>query len=96
MPTITVIAQIVAKAHAIDAVKAELLRLVAPTRQEAGCIDYRLHQDSADPAVFVFYENWESRACLERHMKTPHFKQYLDAVEGMIADKVVHLMVEIV
>lgn len=96
MTTITVVAKVTAKSDAVEAVKAELLKMVAPTRQEEGCIEYRLHQDNTDPAVFVFYENWKSRACLEQHMNSRHFQAYVAAVGDLIAGKVVHKMTEIV
>ena len=95
MSTVTVVAKVVAKQDAIEAVKAELLKMIAPTRREEGCLEYRLHQDHEDPALFVFYENWESPACLERHMDSAHFKEYLAAAGSLIADKAVHLMTEI-
>lgn len=92
MAHLTVVARVVAKRDAVEAVKAEVLKLVAPTRKEEGCIEYRLHQDNQDPAVFIFYENWENLACLERHMKSPHYTEYIAAVEGLIAEKNVHKM----
>jgi quinol monooxygenase YgiN len=95
MSTVTVVAKVVAKRDAIEPVKAELLKMIAPTRREEGCREYRLHQDHDDPAVFIFYENWESTACLQRHMDSGHFKEYLAAVNSLIADKAVHLMTEI-
>lgn len=96
MPTITVVAKITAKSDTIEAVKAELLKMIEPTRQEEGCIEYRLHQDNDDPAVFLFYENWQSAACVEQHTNSPHFKAYVAAVSDLIADKVVRKMIEIV
>jgi quinol monooxygenase YgiN len=96
MSTVTVMAKVTAKNDAIEVVKAELLKMVAPTRQEEGCIEYRLHQDNADPAVFVFYENWKSHACLEQHMNSQHFQAYIAAVGDLIADKIVHKMTAIV
>jgi len=96
MSTITVVAKITAKKDAIEAVKAELLKMLAPTRQEEGCMEYRLHQDNGDPAVFVFYENWKNLDCLEKHMVSLHFQAYVAAVGDLIADKVVHKMTEIV
>lgn len=95
MSKLTVVAKVVAKKEAVENVRTELLKMIAPTRREQGCIEYRLHQDNNDPAVFVFYENWENAACLERHMASEHFRAYLNAVDGLIADKVVHLMTEI-
>jgi len=92
MAELTVVATVVAKQEYLEEVKSELLKLVEPTRAEAGCIDYTLHQDRVDPAVFVFHETWESEACLEQHMNAPHFRAYISAVEGRIADKLVRRM----
>lgn len=96
MSIVTIVAKITAKTDAVEAVKSELLKMIAPTRREEGCIEYRLHQDNGDPSVFIFYENWESRACLERHMNTEHFKAYVAAVTELILDKTVNIMSELV
>ena len=94
MAAITVVAKLVAKKDAVEAVKAEVLKLVAPTRQEQGCIEYRLHQDNDDPSVFIFYENWENLSCLERHLQSAHYNSYVTAVADLLTEKVVHKMTE--
>ena len=76
----------------MESVKSELKKLVAPTRKEAGCIEYKLHQDNDYPAEFIFYENWESTACLEKHIDSDHYKAYVRAVDGLLEKKVVHKM----
>jgi len=96
MSIITVVAKLVVKEDAIDSVKSELLKLIAPTRQEEGCIEYRLHQDNADPCVFIFYENWLNISCLEGHINSLHFKSYVAAVGDQLAEKIVHQMTEII
>ena len=96
MSTVTVVAKVTAKTDTIEAVKAELLKMIAPTRKEEGCIEYRLHQDNDNPTVFVFYENWMDISYLEKHMKSQHFLAYVAAVDDLIADKIVHKMTEIV
>jgi quinol monooxygenase YgiN len=96
MSTVTVVAKITAKSDTIEAVKAELIKMLAPTRQEEGCIEYRLHQDNDNPAVFVFYENWKNLTCLEQHMNSPHFRAYVAAVGDLITDKTVHKLTEVV
>jgi len=95
MAIVTIVAKVTAKSDRIEEVKAELLKMIATTRQEEGCIEYRLHQDNDDPAVFLFYENWLSAACVEQHMNSSHFKAYVAAVGDLIADKVVHIMTEV-
>lgn len=95
MSIVTVVARVTAKDDAVDAVKAELVKMLEPTRREEGCIEYRLHQDTDNPALFLFYENWQSRACLERHVGSPHFRAYVAAVAELLAEKSVRTMTEI-
>jgi quinol monooxygenase YgiN len=42
--------------------------LVAPTRDEPGCLQYDLWQDAADPARFAMVEAWESEEALATHL----------------------------
>lgn len=95
MSKVTIAAMVVAKKDCVNSVKEEMLRMIEPTRQEAGCIEYRLHQDKLEPALFLFYENWESTAHLESHLNSPHYKNYVAAIANQLVDKVVHKMIEI-
>jgi len=95
MAHVTVVARIVAEQNDSERLKAELLKLVPATRQEQGCIAYRLHQDNGDQGLFLFYETWENTDCLERHINSPHFKAYIAATEGIIKEKTVSKMTEI-
>ena len=89
---ITIAAKLVAKKGSVEAVKAELLKLVLPTRKENGCIGYHLHQDNSDPAVFLFYETWESAAAIEKHISSDHYRAYVKALDGLLEEKVVNKM----
>ena len=95
MSELTVVAKLSARKDSVEAVKAELLKLITPTRKESGCLEYELHQDNEDPAVFIFYETWENAASLEQHKNSHHYKAYLRAIDGMIDDKVVHKMTRV-
>lgn len=95
MSTVTVVAKLTAKNEAIEAVRAELVKMIAPTRREEGCIEYRLHQDNDNPAVFIFYENWQSIGSLMKHLDSAHYQAYVAAVGDLISDKVVQKMTEI-
>ena len=95
MSKITVVAKVVAKSNTIEQVRDELIKMIAPTRYEPGCLEYRLHQDKQDPTVFFFYENWENLSCLEQHLNSAHFQRYVAAVENLISEKVVNKMAEI-
>lgn len=84
MSKLTIVAQITAKSEHIETVKAELEKLIEPSRQDEGCISYDLHQDNANPAHFIFFENWASKAALEAHMQAPHFQAFGAATQDMI------------
>lgn len=61
-----------------------MLKLIAITKAEAGCINYDLHQDNINKHVFLFYENWESKALWQKHMENKHLADYVKATEGAI------------
>ena len=95
MAKVTVVARLTVSAAAVETVRAELLQMIAPTRAEEGCLEYRLHQDNDDPAVFIFYENWADMACLGRHVESAHYRRYIAAVGDLVTAKTVHKMTEI-
>jgi len=73
---VTVIAHVCAKPGQESRVRQVLEGLLAPTRAEAGCINYDLHQSQVDPALFVFHENWKSEAHLEAHGRSAHIQSF--------------------
>ena len=80
MKTITVVATFEAISGKEAELKAALTGLVAPTRKEAGCLNYDLHQLPEDPKKFLFHENWTSKAHLDAHLQSPHIKALLPRV----------------
>jgi quinol monooxygenase YgiN len=93
--SLTIVARILAKEEKNALVKSELLKLIAPTRAEEGCLNYDLHQDAKNPNLFWFHENWTNRALLEKHMKSAHLAAYVKATEGAMEEFVVHEMTQI-
>jgi quinol monooxygenase YgiN len=83
--SLTVIAHIRAKPGQESRVRQVLQGLVSPTRAEAGCINYDLHQSQTDPALFVFYENWASEAHLDAHSKSPHIQSFRKVAGEILA-----------
>jgi quinol monooxygenase YgiN len=81
----TIIGMVVAKDETREELRAILTAQVAPTRAEAGCINYDFHVDADDPNVFMFYENWRSKADLEAHLKTPHLQPLFGRLEELLA-----------
>jgi len=86
MSKLTLIAQILAKTEKRALVKSELQKLIDPTRLEEGCINYDLHQDMVNPNLFIFHENWESKAHLEKHLLSTHIAQYQEATKGAVVN----------
>ena len=87
-PPLTVLARIRALPGHEQEVKAALLALIHPTRQERGCLNYDLHQSTTDPALFVFHENWLSRAHLDAHLQMPHLDAFEEQTKGLLAEPV--------
>jgi len=83
---VTVIARVRAKPGLEAKVKQECLALVAPSREEEGCINYDLYQSTDNPALFIFYENWKNRGDIERHLDMPHCSVFDERTEGMLAE----------
>lgn len=95
MTALTIIANITANSDKIEMIKAELIKLIVPTRAEAGCLQYDLHQDNENPAHFTFFERWASRELLQTHIASAHFKNYIKASDGAVVDFTVNELTKI-
>ncbi len=49
------------------------------TREEPGCIQYVGHQSIEESTRFSFYETYRSKADLDSHWASDHFKKYVTA-----------------
>jgi quinol monooxygenase YgiN len=95
MANLTIVARVEAKEDRIDLVKSELLKLIEPTRKEQGCLQYDLHQDNENPAVFLFFENWANRELWQVHMTNENLKAYMEATDGAVENFTVNEMTRI-
>ena len=84
MSKLTIVADILAKPDQIDFLESALERLIPPTLEEEGCLQYDLHLDNENPAHFLFYENWASRELWLKHMEAPHIKNHIAATEDAV------------
>ncbi len=83
---VTVIAQIKALPGKEAQVRQELLSLIGPSRKDAGCLNYDLHQAADNPALFMFHENWTSKAHLDQHLQKPDLQAVLARVGQLVAE----------
>ena len=84
--SLTVVAHVKAQPGKEADVRRELLSLIGPSRKDAGCINYDLHQGADNPALFLFHENWTSKAHLDRHLEKPDLQAVLARVGRMVAE----------
>ena len=81
---LTVIAYMRAAPGKRDELRAALEALIEPTSQEAGYVNYDLHQGVEDPDAFFFYENWESGEALDAHLATPHLTEFAARIPDLL------------
>lgn len=85
---ITVIAYIEVRPETIEAFREQLTALITATRAEAACLSYDFHQSADNPAKFVAYENWASRAGLDEHSRSAHIQTFRQNCAAMFAGPV--------
>lgn len=81
---ISVIATTRAKSGHEDAVRDGFASLLAPSRQEPGCLRYDVLEDAHYTGRFFTYEEWSSEEALHTHLHTN--KAALDKVKAMLAE----------
>jgi quinol monooxygenase YgiN len=83
MDELRVIARALARAGKEEQLRNTLREMLAPTRAEKGCRLYELYE-SNNKGLFYFYEKWESQDALDRHTKTPHYRQLVQSVRDLL------------
>jgi len=83
---LTIIARIQAAPGQGDALEEALRTLVGPTLAEPGCLNYDLHRSVETPGLFLFYENWQTKAQWETHMESDHLRAYKESTADLVAD----------
>lgn len=82
---IRVVAHLIAKPDKIAELRELALGLIAPTREETGCVLYELHQNNADPTDFTFIEEWASDEALDAHLVSPQLQAAFPKVPELCA-----------
>ena len=81
---LTVIASMKAAPGKEAELRAALEALVEPTSQEAGFVNYDLHQGVEDSGLFYLYENWESGELLDAHLAAPHLVDFAARLGSLV------------
>jgi len=66
----------------------EMVRLgqtvAAASREEAGCLNYALYQNTESENDFVMVEEWEDDEALQRHFRTAHIAAFMGALPATL------------
>jgi quinol monooxygenase YgiN len=81
---IVLIARLKVKADKVEQARSAALAIVVASRNEAGCINYDIHQSIEDETVFFWHETWANKAAIDEHFATPFFQEFF-AVVGEVA-----------
>lgn len=82
--SVPVVAIFLVKPGTEDVVEQLFRSVIDTTLGEDGCISYQLNRDIDNPRRFIWTEEWESKALLERHLKAPHITQLFSVIPQYI------------
>jgi len=67
----------------------------ASVRDEQGCRQFDVCEDSATPGRFFLYELYESRAAFDAHLASLHFARFNETTERWIVSRQAQFMTRI-
>jgi quinol monooxygenase YgiN len=56
------------------------------SREEQGCRSYRVYADLEQPTRYVFLEEWQDEASLQRHFAQPHTRTFLGDLGRLLGE----------
>jgi len=62
-----------------------LVGLQSASRKDAGCLEYTVFSDDQRADTFILFEGWASHEDLKAHNEEDHVKEFVDAVQPMLA-----------
>jgi quinol monooxygenase YgiN len=64
---------------------AEALRdVVAPTREEPGCLSIDAFRSTRDQGLFYIHSRWSDEEAFDRHTNLPHTVRFVERIEPLI------------
>lgn len=81
----TVVVILEAKPGKEDVLKNELLNVKKLSQKEPACIEYHVHQDTANPAKFILYENWTSKEEHAKQFQKPYILEFAGQLKDLLA-----------
>ena len=66
------------------AVAEALLDVLAPSREEPGCVSIHAFRSVRDPHLFYIHSRWMDGAAFDRHAGLPHTLRFVERVAPLI------------
>ena len=66
------------------AVAEVLLDVLAPSREEPGCLSIHAFRSTRDPRLFYIHSRWKDEAAFEHHAGLPHTLRFVERLEPLI------------
>jgi len=85
---VILVATIQTKSGMRDQLKEDLLKIVNLTRQEAGCLQFEIHEGVKNPDMFVLWEHFASQADFDKHLAMSYTKDYFVKGNALSTDVV--------
>jgi quinol monooxygenase YgiN len=73
-----------ARAGNESAVENALRSVIAPSREEAGCISIFAFRSTQDSQLFYIHSRWVDEAAFEIHTGLPHTVRFIEEVQPLI------------
>jgi quinol monooxygenase YgiN len=65
-------------------VETALRKVIAPTRQEPGCVSIHVFRSIRDSRLFYIHSRWIDEAAFDNHVDQPHTVQFVEEVQSLI------------
>jgi quinol monooxygenase YgiN len=79
-----IFARLHARAGQETAVAAALREVVAPSREEPGCVAIGAYRSTREPRLFYIHSRWVDEAAFEAHAELPHTVRFLERIQPLI------------
>jgi quinol monooxygenase YgiN len=63
--------------------KRAMLKVIAASRKEAGCLEYSYAEDLLEPGLIHITECWESQAAFDDHFASNHLAEWCGAWKNL-------------
>jgi quinol monooxygenase YgiN len=73
-----------ARPGAEDGLKAAILQVLRPSREEAGCIGIHAFRSRKDSALFFIHSQWIDEAAFDLHASLAHTVRFIEAAQPLL------------